>query len=307
MPIDFARELQRWGPDCDYSPSSLREAQAYCRRLAVSHYENFSVATFLAPRRLLRHLYHIYAYCRWADDLADESAGGAEAERLLAWWREELAAAYAGAPRHPVMVALQETVRQFAIPERPFLDLVTAFEQDQRVHAYATYADLLEYCRNSANPVGRLILYLGRCHDDERGHFSDQICTALQLANFWQDVARDQQISRIYLPLEDRVRFGYHDSDLHAGRFTPAFRNLMSFQVQRTRAMFLGGAPLVKMMPRELRMQVELYLRGGLAVLRKIERQNYNVWLQRPKLSKLDKAAIMARVWARRWHVGATA
>jgi squalene synthase HpnC len=306
MPSDFATELARWGPQRDYTAPSLRDARAYCRRLALTHYENFSVASLFVPRRLLRHFHNVYAYCRWADDLADETSGDAAID-LLAWWRRELLACYDGSPRHPVLVALQETILQFGIPAQPFLDLLTAFEQDQRVHSYATYAELLDYCRNSANPVGRLVLFLGECHNEERGQFSDRICTALQLANFWQDVTRDLDIGRVYLPDEDRRRFEYADDDLHARRATPAFRELIAFQVQRTRELFHTGLPLVKLVPRELRVQIELFARGGVAILRKIERQNYDVLSKRPKLSKLDKAALMARVIGRRWRAGVSA
>ncbi len=307
MPSDFATELARWGPQRDYAAPDLRDARAYCRRLALTHYENFSVASLFLPRHLLRHFHNVYAYCRWADDLADETGGGDNSIELLAWWRNELLACYGSSPRHPVLVALQETIQRFDIPSQPLLDLLTAFEQDQRVHCYVTYADLLRYCRNSANPVGRLVLYLGECHDDWRGQFSDHICTALQLANIWQDVARDLDIGRVYLPEEDRQRFNCADDDLQARRFTPAFRELMAFQVQRTHDLFHAGLPLVQMVPRELRVQIELFARGGLAILRKIERQDYDVWSKRPKLSKLDKATLMARAIGRRWRVGVTA
>src|SRR5262245_2351528 len=169
MPSDFATELDRWGPQRDYAAPPLRDARAYCRRLALTHYENFSAASLFVPRRLLRHFHNVYAYCRWADDLADETAGGSHALALLAWWRNELMACYGGKPRHPVLVALQETINRFSIPPKPFTDLLLAFEQDQRIKSYPTYDALSDYCRNSANPVGRIILYLGECHDEPRG------------------------------------------------------------------------------------------------------------------------------------------
>jgi squalene synthase HpnC len=261
----------------------------------------------LVPRPLLRHFYHVYAYCRWADDLADETAGGEQALELLAWWRSELLACYGGTPTHPVLVALQETIERFDIPPEPFLDLLTAFEQDQRVKSYDTFEQLLGYCRNSANPVGRLVLYLGRCQDVSRGELSDAICTGLQLANFWQDVARDFAIGRIYLPREDRERFGVSLDDIRDARCTPAFRNLMRFEVERTRGLFRRGTPLADLMPRGLRTQIELFARGGLAILDKIEQQGYDVLTRRPKLSKWDKALLMARAVGRRWGVGAVA
>ena len=197
----FAIHLARHGPAAPPRRWSLDAARSYCARLTRSHYENFSVASVLLPRRLVPHFYPVYAYCRWADDLADETGGGQRALDLLAWWRAELLAMYAGRPTHPVMVALRPTVERFRIPPTPFLDLLVAFEQDQRVNRYATYDELLQYCRHSANPVGRLVLYLAEAFDDERATLSDHICTALQLTNFWQDVRRDlDNLNRVYIP-----------------------------------------------------------------------------------------------------------
>jgi squalene synthase HpnC len=247
------------------------------------------------PRRLLRHFHHVYAYCRWADDLADEAGGGEAARQLLRWWRDELLQCFDGKPQHPVMVALHETIREFDIPRKPFLDLLIAFEQDQVVKEYETYEQLLSYCRHSANPVGRLVLYLGRCHDEQRGELADAICTGLQLANFWQDVRRDHDIGRVYLPREDRRRFGYTDDDLAACRCTPAFVELMRFEVDRTRELFRRGQPLIQLVPAELKVDVEMFIRGGLAILDRIERQRYDVWRKRPKLSKWSQAALLAR------------
>jgi squalene synthase HpnC len=296
----FAEHLARFGPERPYAPPSRAAAGVYCSRLARGHYENFSVASVLLPRRLLPHFHAVYAYCRWADDLADEAGGGPRALDLLRWWHEELLSCYDGRPRHPVMVALQPTIRRFAIPPQPFLDLLSAFEQDQTVKRYRTYEQLLDYCRRSANPVGRLVLYLFEAHDEERGRLADHVCTGLQLANFWQDVARDFDIGRVYLPEEDRERFGYADADLEARRFTPAFAELLRFEVDRTRDLFDRGAPLVERLPEELRPDVELFIRGGLAVLRKIERAGYNVWARRPALAKWEKGALLAgAVWRR--------
>jgi squalene synthase HpnC len=296
----FARELARFGPTADADRLPLSAAKVYCRRLALTHYENFTVASLLLPRRLLPHFHAVYAYCRWADDLADEVGDGEDALRLLWWWREELLSCYDGQPRHPVMVALQPTIRRFAIPPTPFLDLLTAFEQDQRVKRYRTYAELLGYCRNSANPVGRLILYLGEVFEPRRAWLSDCICTALQLANFWQDVVRDYAIGRVYLPQEDFQRFGYSEADLAAQRFTPAFADLMRFEVERTRRLFQDGVPLVGLMPDDLQTDVELFVRGGLAILGKIKEQGYNVLARRPVLSKWDKGSLVLRLVGRR-------
>ena len=300
MQNGFAKELARYGPEGSYRPFGPAAARDYCGRLARTHYENFSVASLLLPRRLVPHFHAVYAYCRWADDLADEAGGGPRALGLLRWWREELLRCYDGEPRHPVMVALRDTVRRFQIPPRPFLDLLFAFEQDQLVKSYQTFEQLLDYCRYSANPVGHLVLYLCECYDAKRAALADHICTGLQLANFWQDVARDLDIGRVYLPEEDRRTSGYPEIDLRARRFTPAFAELMRFEVDRTRDLFYRGWPLVDELPPEIRPNVELFIRGGLAVLRKIERQRYNVWMERPALAKWEKAVLVAGALVRR-------
>jgi squalene synthase HpnC len=292
----FARDLALFGPGGRAGRLDPAQAQSYCTILARTHYENFSVASVLLPRRLLRHFHAVYAYCRWADDLADETAGGNQALELLAWWRQELLACYAGKPRHPVTVALVPTIRQFDIPPEPFLDLLRAFEQDQTIKRYDSYEQLLGYCRNSANPVGHLVLYLCEAFDAANATFADNICTALQLTNFWQDVARDFAIGRVYLPAEDRRRFSYSDQDLEAQRYNTAFAELMRFEIERTRQLFREGLPLLERVPADVRADIELFARGGLAVLRKIEQLQYNVWQTRPALSKWDKAALVGRV-----------
>lgn len=297
----FAEQLRCWGPDARYPVVSPRRARAYCSNLARTHYENFSVATLLLPRRLIPHFHHIYAYCRWADDLGDETGGGEHALELLAWWRGELMRVYEGTPRHPVMIALAETVERFRIPPTPFLELIRAFEQDQLVKRYDTYEQVLGYCRYSANPVGHLVLYLCGCHDETNAKLSDAICTGLQLANFWQDVSRDLDIGRVYLPAEDRARFGYPDSDLESRRFTPAFAELMRFEVERARGLFHDGMPLVKRVPDDVRVDIELFAQGGLSILAKIEAIGYNVWATRPVLRKWEKATLLAQALGRKW------
>lgn len=304
MGWDFAAELRTWGPQSPRTTvRGLSHARSYCASVTRRHYENFTVASALLPRRLLPHFHAVYAYCRWADDLADETAGGDTALSLLAWWWAELVAVYDGQPRHPVMIALRETVRRFRIPPTPFLNLLVAFEQDQRQKTYATFNDLLGYCRNSANPVGHLVLYLFECHDAERASLSDEVCTGLQLANFWQDVARDLDIGRVYLPDEDRRRFGYADADLHARRYTPAFAEMMRFEVERTRGYFERGKRLLSLVPRQVRIDVDLFIRGGEAILAAVERQGFDVLKQRPMVSKRQKLALLGRavtssIWA---------
>jgi squalene synthase HpnC len=304
MDTAFARELALWGPDAPTRAVTPEQARAYCRLFTLSQYENFSVASILLPRRLLPHFHAVYAYCRWADNLGDETGGGSNALRLLRWWREELLRCFDGRPRHPVMVALAGTVRRFGIRPRPFLDLLFAFEQDQLVKRYQTYEQLLDYCRYSANPVGHLVLYLFECFDAGRAALADHICTALQLTNFWQDVARDYAIGRVYLPEDDCRRFGYYESDLNARRYNREFVRLMRFEVERTRDLFYRGLPLLDRVPAAVRVDVELFARGGLAVLGKIERLNYNVWHRRPTLSKWEKAALLAGAVARHWRAG---
>jgi squalene synthase HpnC len=303
----FTAELARWGPQARYEALSHSQAQGYCARLARTHYENFSVATLLLPRRLVTHFHNIYAYCRWADDLGDETGGGQRALDLLRWWREELLRCYDGKPRHPVMIALEGTIQRFHIPPTPFLELLLAFEQDQVVKRYDTYAQVVGYCRYSANPVGHLVLYLCECYSEDNARLSDAICTGLQLANFWQDVARDLEIGRVYLPGEDRRRFGYADADLEARRFTPAFAALMRFEVERARKLFEEGRSLVARVPDDVQTDIDLFAQGGLSILRKIEAIGYNVWQRRPVLCKWEKLALLGcavwRNWFRQfWH-----
>jgi squalene synthase HpnC len=271
----------------------MEEARRYCERLAKSHYENFLVAGVFCPRPLRQHFYNVYAYCRISDDLGDEIGDAQKSLILLDWWEDELNAMYRGAPRHPVFVALSETVLKFGIPADPFRDLLTAFRQDQVVTRHPTYNDLLAYCKNSANPVGRLVLYLCGYSDAARLALSDKTCTALQLANFWQDVTRDLEKDRVYIPLEDLERFGYTEQALFARRFTPEFAALMKFEVERTHAMFAEGLKLCEMVDRRVRLDIEMFNRGGLEVLRMIEQQGYDVLTHRPAVSKRKQIAIL--------------
>ncbi len=291
---DFTQELSRWGPrQLAHTDCEIGQAHHYCARVARTHYENFTVVSVLLPRRLVRHFHAVYAYCRWSDDLADETAGGQIALDLLAWWRGELLTCYYGEPRHPVMIALRETIRRFAIPPEPFLKLLDAFEQDQRVKRYATFNELLQYCEGSANPVGHLVLYLFECFDTERAALSDEVCTGLQLANFWQDIARDYAIGRVYLPEEDRRRFHYSEADLEANHFTPAFAELMRFEVERARSYFARGSALLPLLPHKARIDVDLFIRGGQAILDAIACNGFDVWNARPEVTKWAKAKLL--------------
>jgi len=274
---------------------SLVEAQEYCRRLARSHYENFSVATWFLPRSLRQDFFNIYAYCRISDDLGDETGDPQASLRLLDEWEAELNACYAGQPRHPVFVALAETVRTLDIPRQPFADLLKAFRQDQQLTRYPRFEDLLGYCRYSANPVGHLVLYVCGYRDAERQALSDFTCTALQLANFWQDVTADYGKGRIYLPLEDLNRFEVAQADIATAQNTPAFCEMMRFEVNRTRGWFQQGLPLIAEVNRELAIDIELFSRGGQEILNAIERQNYKVLGRRPTISKTRKLALLAR------------
>ena len=267
-------------------PVTVEEARRYCERLAKSHYENFLVAGIFCPKPLRQHFYNVYAYCRISDDLGDEIGDTHKSLILLNWWEDELDAMYRGEPRHPVFVALAETVEKFGIPADPFRNLLTAFRQDQATTRYPTYQDVLAYCVNSANPVGQLVLYLCGYRDAERFALSDKTCTALQLANFWQDVTRDMDKDRVYIPLEDMARFGYTEALLFQRKFTPEFAALIKFEVDRTRQMFDEGIALCGMVDKKVRLDIEMFNRGGLEVLRLIEKQGYDVLTRRPSVSK---------------------
>src|SRR5580692_4203017 len=278
----------------DVAPT-LDEARAWCRQLAESHYENFHVATWFLPKPLRPHFHSIYAYCRVSDDLGDEVGDPSVALALLDLWGRELDACYEGRARHPVFVALAETIRACAIPKEPFADLLVAFRQDQTVTRFETMDDVLAYCRYSANPVGRLVLYACGYRDAERFALSDYTCSALQLANFWQDVAVDYEKDRIYFPLADMRRFGVDEATIARRNFTPQFRDLMRYEVDYTRQMFAQGMPLIGRVDRELALDLDLFSRGGLEILHAIEQQDYNVLRARPSISKGRKIALMLR------------
>ncbi|PWU03617.1 MAG: squalene synthase HpnC [Terriglobia bacterium] len=286
-------------PEALHHRYSLEEACAYTRWLATHHYENFHVVSFLLPKRLHQDFYNVYAYCRWADDLGDEMGEREESLRLLDWWGRELEAMYAGSASHPVFVALLPTVRRHSIPREPFADLIQAFVQDQTVNRYGNFDELFGYCRNSANPVGRLVLYLCGYGDRERQALSDATCTALQLANFWQDVTVDLLKDRIYIPLDVMKRHGYTLEELFARRFTAAFRAVMEEIAEETRELFLQGLPLTGMVDRRLALDIDLFSRGGMRILEKIKAQGYDVLSARPAISKVERVRLLLASLAR--------
>lgn len=294
-PTDFLKapdQLQRaWSPG---------ESSAYTHWLATHHYENFHVVSFLLPKRLHQDFYNVYAFCRWSDDIGDEIGDTQESLRLLQWWRGELHAMYEGRTTHPVFVALKETAARHGLPQQPFDDLITAFEQDQTVTRYRNFEELFEYCRYSANPVGRLVLGLCGYQDGARQALSDATCTALQLANFWQDVIVDLQKDRVYLPLDVLERHGCTVEDLFARRFTPGFRAAMQEAIGVARELFLKGLPLADQVDRRLAIDLELFSRGGLKILEKIERQDCDVLRARPAISKTERVGLLLGAITRR-------
>ncbi len=271
------------------------EALEYTRWLATHRYENFQVVSFLLPKKLHQDFFNVYSFCRWADDLGDEIGDPAESLRLLAWWRSELLAMYRGETSHPVFVALRQTVERHNIPVEPFDRLIRAFEQDQTTTRYQKFEDVFAYCVDSANPVGHLVLYLCGYRDAERQRLSDFTCTALQLANFWQDVTVDLMKDRVYLPLDLLATHGYSLAELFAHKYNPAFRNVMGEAVEVAEQIFQRGLPLVEMVDRRLSLDLDLFSKGGLAILQKIRLAGYNVLKQRPQISKVERAGILLR------------
>ncbi len=279
-------------------PPTLAEARAYCHRLATTHYENFHVASWFLPVRLRPHFYSIYAYCRISDDLGDEVGNREQSLALLDLWGRELDACYQGEARHPVFVALAETIRACDIPQKPFADLLLAFRQDQNITRYQTMDDVLDYCKFSADPVGRLVLYACGYRDPERFQLSDYTCTALQLANFWQDVSSDYDRGRIYLPLQDMNHHGVDETLIANRNPTPEFRDLLRYEVDYARQLFNQGLPLIAKVDRELALDLDLFSRGGLEILNAIERRQYDVLTARPAISKTTKLRLLARAFS---------
>lgn len=294
------------------SPGYLDATFTACEQLARTRYENFSIGSHLLPRHLRRHFYSIYAFSRGVDDLGDEADGDRLA--LLDMWENQLDACYGSAgvdagvdsgpatasgPTHPYFVALAETIRIFDIPPTPFKRLIEANRRDQNITHHEKFDDIIEYCTYSANPVGHLVLYLGGVRNPELHELANRTCTALQLANFWQDVSRDYEIGRIYIPQEDLEKFGVTEEQISNGRSDSNFRSLMKFEVDRARQLFIDGYALVAHLDRSLRSDFALFTRGGLSILQAIERQNYDVLDSRPEISKFEKAKILLSTWIR--------
>jgi squalene synthase HpnC/squalene synthase HpnD len=274
---------------------SVADAERYTRWLATHHYENFTVVSWLLPRALKQHFYNVYAYCRWADDLGDEVPDHARALALLDDWERELTACYEGRATHPVLIALAPTVKAFDIPDAPFRDLLTAFRRDQHSPRYETWDGVIDYCRYSANPVGRLVLYLCGYRDAQRQQLSDATCTALQLANFWQDVSRDLEKGRIYISRDLLQAHGLDFDDVMAKRFDARYVALMKDLLARTRALFAEGWPLVSTVDARLRVDLELFGSGGMAVLDAIESSGYNTLAHRPSIGTAARLRLLSR------------
>jgi squalene synthase HpnC len=275
------------------------EAQTTARRLTESHYENFPVVSRLLPKTLRQDFCNIYMFCRVADDLADDSPSREQATAALEWFKQCIVEMYEGQCRTVVFTALSSTVKRHDIPRQPFLDLIDAFQQDQRINRYQTFEQLVDYCRRSANPVGRLVLYMCGYRDERRQLLSDHTCTALQLTNFWQDVRRDiLDRDRIYLPRESMDQFGVTEEQIRQGRCDDNYRRLIRFEVDRCQAMFDEGRPLLALLRPQVRRHIALYGQGGEAILQAIRRQNYDTLSKRPRLSSWQKARLIGTALA---------
>ena len=273
------------------------DPRALCGRMARGHDENFPVLSLAVPAGKRRALAAIYAFCRAVDDLGDEAAGDRRA--LLDAWEEDLLKVWGGSPRHPLLKALSEVVLEWELPPEPFRRLVRANRMDQARSRYATFEELRDYCRHSADPVGRLVLHVLGHRDEERQRLSDATCTALQLANFWQDVRRDlKDRGRIYLPLEDLARFGVPEADLDLSRATPALRSLLAFEAARARGLFREGLALTGLLRGRARWMIAAFSAGGLAVLDALAAQGYDPLVRRPSPSPaLRRRALLSTGW----------
>jgi len=276
-------------------PWTVEAGYRWCERMAANHYENFPVASKFLPAHLRPHVAAIYAFARTADDFADEPRFEGRRSQALAAWGQLLESSYHREVQHPVFIALRDTVRRHGIPIGALKALLTAFQMDLTKHRYATFTELLHYCQHSANPVGQLVLFVHGHARPELHGFSNEICSALQIANFLQDLSVDIPRGRMYLPEEDLVHFGVVREDLIGKRATRAFKELMRFEVARTRAMFFRGQPLIRQVSPGLSMELDATWRGGMAILQRIEDLEFDTLSVRPTLEKLDMAGIALR------------
>ena len=300
-------DLKHFGPSSSIPLIDVGQARKYCKSLAQRHYENFSVASLLVPAPVRQDFYNIYAYCRWSDDLADEIGNAADSLQLLSWWRKELRACFSGVATHPVFIALKETLQGRTMSLEHFEQLLDAFVQDQSVVRYGSQQDVLDYCRGSANSVGRILLQLARVEDSKALQLSDQICTGLQIANFCQDIRDDALSGRIYLPRDSWDRFQITESEILAGRATDNLRFALRDWVDSARTQLIRGLPLVQLTPRWLARDIQLFARGGLAILNNIASSNFDVWDQHIEVSKNQKLKLLLRsiLFPRSIHVSA--
>lgn len=286
-------DLDRFGPDSAIPAMAVDEAFAYCQKLARKHYENFSVTSLWLPRSVQPHFCSIYAYCRWSDDLADETGSTDRASSLLRWWQSELDDCFRDQVRHPVFIALRKTISEFELPKDPFNDLLSAFIQDQSVTRYRDVTTLLDYCTRSANPVGRLVLHLARCVTPETVRWSDSICTGLQLANFCQDIPVDARRGRIYLPTSLLNQHGLSEDDVLASSVQSQLANCVESLASQARLMLTSGAPLVGQGPSWFARSIQLFVRGGLTILDNIASQKHDVWSTPVTVSRSQKIRLL--------------
>lgn len=286
-------ELDILYPYDQSKPITQEDAFVFCENLAKTHYENFTVVSLFIPKIHRQHLYNLYAFCRYSDDIGDEVKDLNLSLQLFNLWRNELHQCYQGTPQHPVFIALQQTIQAHDLPIEPFQKLIKAFEMDQTITRFPNFEKLLYYCEHSANPVGRLFLNIFGYRNEERYQLSDHTCTALQLANFWQDVSVDYQKGRIYIPQEDMRNFGYSESELALGVYNDAFIKLMQFEVDRAWEFFQKGLKLIHHIDGRLKLDVECFSRGGMKILERIRHMKYNVLKDRPALTKWDKIQIL--------------
>ncbi len=281
---------------------SIEESYSYCEQMAKSHYENFPVGSFLIPKEKRRHIWAVYAFARTADDFADEGRSAFETpadlqKRLAALddWEYKLLQATKGQTEHPIFIAVAQTLKDAQIPVQLLKDLITAYRMDVQRKRHKSFEDLLFYCKHSANPVGRLVLHIMGYKDEAIHLLSDNICTALQLANFWQDVAVDLEKDRIYLPEDEMKRFRVTEGDLHAKICNRAFQTLMQYCSDKTKSLFNQGLPLTQKVGKDLKWEMKLTWLGGTTILKKLSQNHYDIYRNRPVIGMMDKITLLTR------------